>query len=185
MTRLRALILVAMLAACSTSRTTSGSLPPVESSQPVAKSGEPVTTSGDGVVAVATMGEPAKFEQVSITATNPVVGGDKAGPWLTVTFHLDNATNNLQEPISLSIYCSGNPKSGGWQVGSTLNPTAGVSANAVADGTINLMLPGDTRSGTQRPACATPARLIGQGTSGQAVAWDLPDALIATMNAAP
>jgi hypothetical protein len=60
-----------------------------------------------------------------------------------------------------------------------------VLANAVADGTINLMLPGDTRSGTKRPACATPARLIGQGTGGQAVAWDLPDALIATMNAAP
>lgn len=134
---------------------------------------------------MATMGKPVQLEQVSITAMNPVVGGDKSGPWLTVTFHLDNATHNLQEPISLSIYCAGNQKSGAWQVGSTLNPTAGVAANAVADGTINLMLPGDTRSGTQRPACATPARLIGQGTSGQAVAWDLPDALIATMNAAP
>jgi hypothetical protein len=131
------------------------------------------------------MGEPAKFEQISITATNPVVGGDKSGPWLTVTFHLDNATNNLQEPISLSIYCSGNPKSGGWQVGSTLNPAAGVPAHAVADGTINLMLPGDSRSGAPRLACVTPARLIGQGTSSRAVAWDLPDALIAAMNAAP
>lgn len=209
MITLRTLILVTTLAACATTRTTSGSLPPVVASAPAitasptistetttappataigttasSTSIAEVTTAVSGAVA-ATMGQPARLELVSITATYPVVGGDESGPWLTVTFHLENATDQTQGPISFFILCSGNPKAGTWQAGSTLQPNAGVPAKGVADGNVNLLLPGDTRTGVQRPACATPARLIAQGLSGQALMWAISDKSIAQMNAAP
>lgn len=172
MTKIRIGLLAAALAACSSNSTP-------EPLQPADSIRAAEAASGS----IGELGAPAKLENVSVTVTNPTVGGDESGPWLTITVHLENTTEEDQGLMSFAIYCSGNPESGGWQVGSTLEPTAGLPARSFDDGTLNLLLPGDSRTGKPRPTCATPAHLVAEGLSGDAIVWELADALIGAMNA--
>jgi hypothetical protein len=73
-------------------------------------------------------------------------------------------------------------------VGSTLSDSEPLPARSYKEGTLNLLLPGDSRTGTPVPKCATPATLRAQATNyaggtAPSVKIPVPDAVIAQLNA--
>jgi hypothetical protein len=131
-------------------------------------------------------GEPVDVGDVSITLSDPVVGGDQGGPWLQVVVRVENRSDKAVGFVDAHIYCAGNDEGGGWLAGSTFDLLAGIPPETFDDGDLLLLLPGDGRYGEPRPDCSTPAHIVVTPTfdfisDGSAV-WKIPDSLVKSMN---
>jgi hypothetical protein len=147
------------------------------------------TSGGEGSFA-----EPQAVGDLMVTLTNPTVGSDASGPWLTVAVHAENQSSAGAQPPTFELRCSGSTAGGSWLATSTFKQTEPIEAGASSEGSIDLALPGDDRSGAARQTCATPATIVasalsfganGAGQPTQAHAeWTVPDDLIAQLNSA-
>lgn len=171
------LVAAATLVGCSS--TSSGSKAPLRDASSVRAS----------AATVGALGQPIKMGDLTITVSNPVVGGDDAGGWLTVTVKVENLGSQKNEGFNPGIVCAGDASgSGAAQVSSTLNPGLGFPARSVDTGTLNLLTAGETRTGQPAKPCATPAAIefvplvIYQGVPAP-VRIPLADDLIAALNA--
>jgi|GEM_PF-6774606 len=132
----------------------------------------------------ATIGQPATLDKLKINMSKLDVGGDESGPWLTATVHVENAGSEAIS-VSFEIHCTGKPDAGGWQASSTYTNGDAIPPGTFDDGTINLLLPGDSRTGAPRPKCAMPAKLVAQPVGlERRLVWDIPDELVDAMNGA-
>jgi hypothetical protein len=158
--------------------------PPVDSVRPNSANGTPVT-----------FGDSAALGDLRVTASNPVIGSDQDGPWLTVTVRAENQTQiDVQSP-QFELRCSGSAAGGSWMATSTLAPGEPVPPLSFNEGTLDLLVPGDERGGQPRPSCATPATVVATllvydnaGASPptqKRLGWPVPDDLIDQLNAAP
>ena len=133
----------------------------------------------------ATFGKPATIGKLSITVTTPIVGGDQSGPWLTITVHVENASSETVS-VPFELHCDANPDGGGRQAQSTYTNGDAIPAGTFHDGTVNLLMPSDGRTGKPRLSCAIPAKLVATLIgSDQRFVWDIPDGLVAALNSAP
>jgi hypothetical protein len=143
----------------------------------------------------ATFGVPAAVGALKVTSSDPTIGSDADGPWLTVTVHADNSSPGVVQAPQFELRCSGSSAGGTWLQASTFKPGDPMPARSIKDGTINLVIPGDDRLGQPRPSCATPATVVASllvfddtGASPPAqkrLAWAVPDELVDQLNAAP
>ena len=141
----------------------------------------------------ATFGQAAGMGELQVTASNPVADSDPDGPFLTMTVHAENSTNQEQQAPLFELHCAGSPAAGAWLNGTTYVQQGPVAAGSFAEGTVSLLVPGDDHQGGPRPACATPATVVARvprvddnGQQGDLeVVWDVPDDVVATLNAAP
>lgn len=105
----------------------------------------------------ASIGEPVALgDGVTVTITEAPVGGDEAGPWLEVTLRVENGGDE-SVGIDAAIVCAGSDEGGGWQAGSTFDPNEEILAGTFQEGTLNLLLPDDSRTGEVTPECEPPA----------------------------
>jgi hypothetical protein len=143
----------------------------------------------------ATFGVAAAVGDLTLTASDPVIGTDESGPWLTLNVRAENRTQlDVQSP-QFEFRCSGSTAGGTWLATSTFVPGQPVLAGSSSEGTLSLVLPGDERLGQPRPSCATPATVVatllafdnvGAGPPVQKrVGWAVPDSLVDQLNAAP
>jgi hypothetical protein len=175
------------LAACSSSSDTDESVAP----EPV----DSVPRANPANGTPATFGVPADVGDLKVTASDPVIGTDDGGPWLTVTVRAENRSAvDVQSP-QFELRCSGSNAGGSWMETSTFIPGQPVPTGSSSDGTINLLLPGDKRTGQPRASCTAPATVVASlltfdnaGASApvqKRVGWAVPDELVDQLNAAP
>ena len=176
---------VATLSCSSTNESGASMAPqPVETVRTNAANGTP-----------ATLGVPAAIGSLKITASNPVIGTDGSGPWLTLTVRAENRSQGDARTPQFELRCSGSSSGGSWLETSTFKQGEPVAAGSFNEGTISLLMPGDERLGAPRQSCATPATVVatlltfdntGAGPPVQKrVGWAVPDELVDQMNAAP
>jgi hypothetical protein len=93
--------------------------------------------------------------RVSVTAMK--VGGDDLGPWLEVSIRFENAAKvDAAVPVT-GIVCKGSAEPGENQAGSTLDSGDPVPAGSFKEGVLNLLVPGEGRTGEPVPVCDGPA----------------------------
>jgi hypothetical protein len=137
---------------------------------------------------IVTFGEPGKLpDNVYVIFSAPTVGGDDLGPWLVTPVRVENRGSVDQSMPNMGIVCMGSTDMGGYQAGSTVKLTDTLPAGSYREGTLNLLLPHDSRTGTPVPSCATPAYvqaipLVTDSTT-KPVRVQVPDATIASLNA--
>ena len=95
-----------------------------------------------GAIAIGEVGE---LGDTKVTVSNPVVGGDELGPWLTVDVRAENPSDDVGVWFNFHITCAGSDDEGGWQVGSTFDQNTPLPAGSFDEGTMVLLLPGDAR----------------------------------------
>jgi hypothetical protein len=93
---------------------------------------------------------------LAVTVSEMRPGGDDGGPWLEVDLRVENRGEDTSNPL-VAIACSDSSEEGGWQVDSAYNLFDELPASTFNEGTINLLLPGDGRSGEPVPTCSAPA----------------------------
>ena len=170
---------------------------------PKAKVGDPTASSSlqpasearsaarDAKFANAALGESAEFFGIKVTVSTMAVGGDKAGPWLTIGVRAENAGATVSSNPQFAIVCAGTDKEGGWQADSTFRFGNALPAGSFDEGTVNLLLPEDGRYGKAVPECVTPAVVRGSATGVRAqlggpegADWPISDDLVALLNTA-
>ena len=127
----------------------STALPPVDTVRANAANGTP-----------ATFGVAATIGGLKITASDPAVGTDGSGPWLTLNVRAENRSQGDVRTPQFELRCSGSSSGGSWLETSTFKQGEQVRAGAFNEGTISLLMPGDERLGAPRPSCATPATVV-------------------------
>ena len=155
--------------------------------------GGELRSANDALAEEAVQGEQGSFGSavelngVSITVNPPNVSGDDDGPWLEVPVRVENRLTEAISWMVLEMYCSGNPESGSWQWESTLDLSSSIPSGTFAEGTVNLLLPGDGRYGEPIPECIAPAHIVASPVPdswddlGQAV-WRLDDTTVTALN---
>ena len=143
----------------------------------------------------ATFGVPAAIGGLKITASDPVIGTDSNGPWLTLNVRAENRSQGDVRTPQFELRCSGSSSGGSWLETSTFKQGEPVKAGSSNAGTISLLMPGDERLGAPRKPCATPATVVatlltfdntGAGPPVQKrIGWAVPDELVEQMNAVP
>ena len=143
----------------------------------------------------ATFGVPAAIGDLKITASDPIIGTDGSGPWLTLNVRAENRSRGDVRTPQFELRCSGSASGGSWLETSTFKQGEPVPAGSSNAGTISLLMPGDERLGAPRRSCATPATIVatlltfdntGAGPPVQKrVGWTVPDELVDQMNAVP
>ena len=116
----------------------------------------------DQGAATVAVGAPGQMEGgIRFTVKNLAVGGDGSGPWLVATVHVENPTGDDATVPNVGIACAGTAadKLGGYQASSTIRLGDDLPARSFRDGTLNLLLPGDSRTGVTTPPCSTPAHI--------------------------
>ena len=106
-------------------------------------------------VEVGEFGDLTADTRVSVTAMQ--VGGDDLGPWLEVSVRFENASDDVAYIPDAGIVCAGSVEQGGYQAGSTVSLGEEVPRGSFKEGVLNLMVPGDSRTGEVVPPCAGPA----------------------------
>lgn len=178
-------LVVALSSCSSTAESTPSTVPPPAESVQLGATDGPV----------ATFGAPASVGDLQVTASNPVVGSDDTGPWLTLTVRAENQSPADTAAPQFQLRCSGSTAGGAWLPTSTFKQDQSVPAGAASEGTLSLLLPGDEHLGVARPLCATPATVVathltfdnnGAGAPVEKrVTWAVPDDLVAQLNTAP
>jgi hypothetical protein len=142
-------------AACSSSSSDESSTSSRSSLRPAGEvSAEEEATEAKDVA----VGETVTLDKgVTVKVTNMSVGGDDLGPWLTVGVHAENKSGESTTNPEVAIHCKGEPEAGGWQADSTYSLGDELPAGSFAEGSINLLLPEDSRTGEPTPACDEPA----------------------------
>ena len=181
-------LVVTVLAMSSCSSTSQSDTPTVP---PPAGTVRPIVAGGTP----ATFGVAAAVGGLQLTASDPVIGSDGDGPWLTVTVHADNRSRGDVRTPQFELRCSGSSAGGSWLEASTFKPGDPVPAGSLLDGSVSLVMPGDDRLGQPRPSCAAPAVVVasllvfddtGAGAPVQKrLVWSVPDELVDQLNAAP
>jgi hypothetical protein len=97
---------------------------------------------------------------VRITASNPRLGGDDDGPWITFDVKIENLGKVDTDAFNPGVACAGQYNHGGYQADSTLKILSGFPPKSVDTGTVNFLPPNDSRSGDVGKACATPAYAV-------------------------
>jgi hypothetical protein len=179
------LSVLAISACSSTDKTDTSTVPP------------PADTAGPHIVGgtPATFGVAAAIGGLDVTASDPAIGSDADGPWVTLTVHADNRSQGIVRAPQFEVRCAGSSRGGSWLQVSTFEPGTEVPAGSLKDGSVSLAVPGDDRLGQPRPSCPTPAVVVasllvfdntGAGAPVQKkLVWEIPDALVAQLNAAP
>ena len=87
---------------------------------------------------------------------------------------------------NIGIVCMGSTEMGGYQAESTVSLSDTLPGGSYRQGTLNLLLPPDSRTGTPVPACATPAYVQAipyvSGSSTKPVGVQIPEATVASLN---
>ncbi|WZH53462.1 MAG: hypothetical protein PIR53_05545 [Nocardioides alkalitolerans] len=135
------------LSACSGSDDADGDAAGTATSDPVAENAAEVSV-GDEVVLP---------DGLSVTVTAMTVGGDTGGPWVSAEVVVENPTDVEGAVPTFGLVCAEGPAIGDYAAGSTVVIGDPLPAGETVTGTLNLLLPGDTRSGTQVPTCTAPA----------------------------
>lgn len=138
----------------------------------------------------ALLGDSVELEDVTVTVTDLVVGGDDFGPWLEVTVRAENRGEDTSNPY-LAIVCNGSVEEGGWQADSTYDLNGELPGGSFNEGVVNLLLPEDPRTQDPVPECATPAVVrvtmnggfVMDGDEGSTVDYPVGDDVVAEMNA--
>ena len=177
------------LSACSSSGESDGSIAPspgdsVDSVRPNPLNGT-----------AATFGQAEPIGDLQVTTSDPTIGTDDGGPWLSVTVRAENhSAGDVQTP-QFELRCAGSNAGGSWRETSTFLPGSPVTSGSFAQGSVDLLLPGDDRNAQPRAACKIPATVVatllvfddaGAGAPVQKrLGWTVPDELIDQLNAAP
>ena len=136
-----------------------------------------------------TFGQPSKLpDDVYVIFNVPLtVGGDDLGPWLVTLVRVENRGSADQSMPNIGIVCTGSTEMGGYQAGSTISLTTSLPAGSYREGTLNLLLPHDRRTGTPVPSCATPAYVqalpLVTDSATRPVRVQIPDAAVTSLNA--
>jgi hypothetical protein len=138
------------------------------------------------VVQVGDFGDLPGDGRVSVTAMK--VGGDDLGPWLEVSMRVENASNETAGVPDTGIVCTGSSDQGGYQADSTLLLSDEIPAGSFKEGILNLMVPGDSRTGEPAMPCTAPAFVQITGEDSQtfettAVRVPIAEDVIAELNA--
>jgi hypothetical protein len=189
-------MLVPLLAGCgSSSKSSSGTTTGPTSSAPTTapkglKPSESVEAERQAANAqIVTFGQPGKLpDDVYVIFNTPLtVGGDDLGPWLVTPVRVENRGSADQSMPNIGIVCMGSTEMGGYQAGSTAKLTDTLPTGSYRQGTLNLLLPHDSRTGTPVPSCGTPAYVqaipLVTDTSTKPVRVQIPDATVASLNA--
>jgi hypothetical protein len=141
------------------------------------------------------VGKSATIENVdgtltsTVTITKMAAGGDDAGHWLIATVSVANPGDKDSQIPDLAIVCTGNTATGGYQAESTIQLDNTLPAKSEDKGTLNLLLPGDSRTGDTVPACAAPAYVRAfyglvsvDGSYGKGAEWAVDGALVDVLN---
>lgn len=88
-----------------------------------------------------------------VRVDSPTVGGDDGGPWLTVSVRVENSDDEAAAVPDVALRCGDAEEGGGYQADSTLSLGEEIPAGSFMEGTLNLLLPGDSRTGKPVPAC--------------------------------
>jgi hypothetical protein len=139
----------------------------------------------------ASPGQPVEFLGLKVMLSTITQGGDNSGPWLTVHVRVENTGSQGRANPNIGIVCAGSEQTGGWQAASTFNVGQSLPAGSFDEGDVNLLLPGDSRSGQAVPSCKTPAVVrvsttgVVTGRGGPAGGyWSIADDLVGGLNAA-
>lgn len=97
---------------------------------------------------------------VTVAVSSQAVGGDDLGAWLTATVAVTAGDVDGKVPTVIGIRCSGGDTIGEYQAQSTLELAAPVPAGTTVTGDLNLLVPGDTRTGAPVPTCTAPAVIV-------------------------
>ena len=135
-------------------------------------------------------GVPVEFLGLKVTVSMMTQGGDDSGPWLTVHVRAENAGGQPGANPNIGIVCADNEQTGGWQAASTFTVGQGLPAGSFDEGDVNLLLPGDSRTGQMVPECKTPA-VVRASTTGVVPRsggpaggfWSIADDIVARLNA--
>lgn len=125
---------------------------------------------------------------MTVTVTNPVVGGDEDGPWLGVQVRAENRSGEGISAPSVRIRCAGSTESGSTlSDDGTYEDGADVPSGSFSEGPASLTLPGDGRYEETWTPCATPAVIWIEpyfNMSDEGTAYiPLSDSVVAELNA--
>ena len=137
---------------------------------------------------VVTFGQAGKLpdDVYVIFSAPPTAGGDDLGPWLVTPVRVENRGKADQSMPNIGIVCMGSTEMGGYQAESTVSLSDTLPGGSYRQGTLNLLLPPDSRTGTPVPACATPAYVQAipyvSGSATKPVGVQMPEATVASLN---
>jgi hypothetical protein len=136
------------------------------------------------------IGGEGRYGDLSFTVLSTRVGGDRGGAWLEATVRAENRASKESSTPMVFIRCAGVEEAGSWQANSTFQGMKALPAKTFAEGTLNLLVPGDKRVGKEpAPECRAPAYLrlaqagVSFGTQPKLPQWRLPDDQLAELNA--
>lgn len=105
----------------------------------------------------AEIGEQFEFEGMDVEIIAVAPGGDDSGAWLEVEVRVENSTDDELAIPEFDLKCAGDPEGGGWQADSTFPMYEPLPAKSYEEGVLNLIVPGQPRTGEPNTPCATPA----------------------------
>lgn len=94
---------------------------------------------------------------ITVTVSGMELGGDSGGPWVSAEVVVENTTDAEGAVPTFGLVCAEGPAIGDYAAGSTIVIGDPLPAGETLTGTLNLLLPGDTRSGAEVPTCTAPA----------------------------
>jgi hypothetical protein len=119
------------------------------------------------IVQIGEFGDLPGNGRVEVTAMK--VGGDDLGPWLEATMRVENASKETASVPDTGIVCTGSTQQGGYQVDSTMRLSDEIPAGSYKEGVLNLIVPGDSRTGQPATPCAAPAFVQITGLDNQSL----------------
>lgn len=123
----------------------------------------------------------------AVTVTGFAVGGDSGGPWLTIDVTITNPSEVEGAVPSFTLICADSPVGGDYAGGSSLVIGDPLPPGETVEGSFNLLIPGDTRSGGETPACTGPAYVEASAVTtadagGETAHFPVPDDVLAELN---
>lgn len=114
-----------------------------------------------------------------------VVGGDDTGPWLQVWFRMKNTSTHEMPIPAAAVVCAGGDDLGlpapTQDRHYAIRPGALIFVDSSAAGVMRLLVPGDSRDGSKRPACQTPAQVHVTSGSDQK-RFKIPNSVVEGLN---
>ncbi|MDF1705331.1 MAG: hypothetical protein P1U38_11200 [Aeromicrobium sp.] len=131
----------------------------------------------------AAVGEQFELDGLDMEIVSLSPGGDESGAWLEAEIRAENSTDDDLSLPNVDLFCDGDLEGGGWQADSTFDMYADLPPKTFEEGVLNLVIPGQPRTGEPETECATPAYIevsptvsVGQPT---VVRIPVPDDVIA------
>lgn len=96
-------------------------------------------------------------DDVSVTVSSPAAQSDGESRYLQIAVSLANNAAKLGSTPTIGILCAGSPEIGANLSGGTVTGERDFPARSTMDGTMLLLLPGDSRTGNAQATCDGPA----------------------------